>query len=53
MVITNVRLREITRLQDLLEEIVKRLQDYIFKFASDIKMCTGICLGDIPFITVC
>ena len=21
-------------------------------FASDIRMCTGVCLGDVPFITV-
>ena len=24
----------------------------IYLFASDSKMCTGICLGDVPFITV-
>ena len=34
---------------------VMSLQDYqnIHLFSSDIRMCTGICLDDVPFITVC
>ena len=29
---------------------ITRLQEYLF--AVHIKMCTGICFGDVPFITV-
>ena len=34
------------------DHTITRLQLYKCLFASDIKMCTGICLGDVSFITL-